>query len=175
MIAHALSLSRLATAPLFAWALLDPSRSLLAAGLLALAITSDLMDGPIARSHGTASSLGRLIDHGSDFAFVECGLFALALSGSLPLVLPILVALAFAEYAIHSWGSSGAHALRPSALGRWNGILYFALPGCVIAARLGTPLPSAAIAAFAWGLTLSTGISIASRLRAISASGRPGA
>ncbi|MFQ5697659.1 MAG: CDP-alcohol phosphatidyltransferase family protein [Myxococcota bacterium] len=167
MIAHALSLSRLATAPVFAWALLDLGRAPLAAGLLALAVASDLLDGPVARARGTASDLGRLLDHGSDFAFVECGLLALAWTGALPLALPVLVGLAFAEYAIDSYGVGRARALRPNPLGRWNGVLYFVLPGCVIAARLGAPLPAPAIGLFAWVLTLSTAVSIASRLWAL--------
>ena len=125
MTAHLLSLSRVALALPFAWAMLDPERFGLAAALCAIAIASDFLDGIVARRTGTASARGRLIDHGSDFTFVSAGLLAAASRGAIPWLLPILVTLAFAQYVIDSLVLERRSELRPNLLGRWNGILYF--------------------------------------------------
>src|ERR1700679_1237590 len=73
-----------------------------AAIAIALAIATDLVDGPIARRKGTVSALSGTFDHTSDFLFVTCGLFGGAFRGAFPWILPILITPPFPQYVIDS-------------------------------------------------------------------------
>ncbi len=163
--ANLLSLARLLAAAPLAWAIAASggSHAALAAALFCAAIASDLVDGRIARARGTASGLGRALDHGADFAFVTSGLAAAALRGLVPWLLPALVALAFAQYVIDSYWLHRARELRMSALGRWNGVLYFVPLGSALAADLGLALGTPVARVSAWLLVVTTLVSIADR------------
>lgn len=104
--------------------------------LLCLALTTDYLDGPIARKTGTASAKGQLFDHGTDCLFVTCALAGAALAGTVTPLLPALIPLAFGQYVVDSYVWHGQRRLRASFLGRWNGILYFVPIVLVAAARL---------------------------------------
>ncbi|MEX2205774.1 MAG: CDP-alcohol phosphatidyltransferase family protein [Myxococcota bacterium] len=134
-----------------------------AAALFVLAIVTDLADGPLARARGTESALGRALDHGADFLFVNSGLAASAARGLVPWLLPILVAIAFAQYVIDSYWLHRSRELRMSALGRWNGVLYFVPVGGVILVTLGLDLLAGPTRWAAWLLVASTLASIADR------------
>lgn len=172
MIADSLSLFRLIVAAPLAWAMLEsgPGAAALAALLITLAILSDLADGPIARRLGTESARGRLLDHGADFATVSAALFAASVRGAVPLLLPILICIAFLQYLIDSGILRRERQLRMSSLGRWNGVLYF-VPVCGdILARLGLGILSEPVRWLAWILVVTTALSVADRLRSL----RPG-
>lgn len=49
-----------------------------------VALTTDFLDGPIARRTGTVTPLSGTFDHTTDFLFVTSGLFAGALRGAFP-------------------------------------------------------------------------------------------
>src|SRR5438128_4643242 len=70
----------------------------LAGVVLAAAIATDLLDGLVARRHGTDTSVGGVFDHAADCLVVTTGLAAAAALGVLPLMLPLLVAAAFTQY-----------------------------------------------------------------------------
>jgi len=167
-LANALSLARLLAAPLFAWAAAT-GRHGGALALFAFAVASDLADGPLARRRGESSAFGGFLDHLSDATFVSLGLGACALRGIVPAPLPVLVALAFAQYALDSRRSSerpgaapGGPVLRASLLGRWNGVLYFVLLGVpVVRDGLGLGWPADAFVLVAgWLLVASTLLSM---------------
>jgi len=167
--ANALSVLRLFSALPFWFAMSEPGvpAALLSALLLAFAIASDLADGKIARARGTVSGLGRALDHGADVLFVLAGLPAAAARGAIPLLLPILVALAFAQYAVDSLLAHGERQLRMSRLGRVNGILYFApLVGDVLV-RLGLAFLALPLAALGWALVATTLASMLDRALAL--------
>ena len=164
--ANALTGLRLAAAPALAAAIGADAR-VPAALLFALAVATDFADGAVARRSGGASRLGGLFDHATDALFVTLGLSALALRGELTPLLPLLVALAFAQYAVDSRVTEG-RALRGSPLGRWNGIAYYVLLGIPVvrdALGLGWP-PAAWVSALALVLVLSTLASMALRFSA---------
>lgn len=127
MIAHALTTARLLLAGPVAIGCarpdIVPAWTLLAC--IVTAIATDFLDGIAARHFGTASPRGRLFDHSTDFLFVTSGLFGAAAAGDVPLALPIVIVIAFAQYVIDSYLLDGRKELRMSVLGRWNGILYF--------------------------------------------------
>ncbi len=174
-LANGLTGLRLVGAPLCAAAIVC-QLPLVAAGLFALAVMTDLADGRIARHRGEASPFGGLLDHASDATFVTLGLGALAYRGTVPSLLPVLVVAAFLQYAYDSRAQAGA-ALRPSRIGRWNGIAYFALLGVPVirdALGLGWP-PAGWVQGAGWLLVGSSLLSIASRARASLASSRSAA
>jgi len=107
--------------------------------VLALAIASDYLDGPVARRTGTASPGGMLFDHTTDCLFVTGGLAGAAVAGSLTPILPALVPIAFSQYVVDSYVWSRRRQLRASFLGRWNGILYFVPLVLIAVARLSAP------------------------------------
>ena len=102
-LANLLSLARLLIAAPFAYLVARAESPWIAATLFCVAIASDLADGPIARARGTASAVGRALDHVADFRFVDLGLFAAASRGAVPWLLPVLVAVAFAQYVVDSY------------------------------------------------------------------------
>lgn len=168
--ANALTTIRLLLIGPVCWALLNPlaHHPILLALMIAVAIATDYADGKVARWRGTASARGMLFDHGTDFLFVTSTLAALASLGTLPRMLPVLIALAFSQYVLDSYFLYRQKSLRMSALGRWNGILYFGPTLLIALGRL--PLPFAASELFtvsaqllAVVLIASTGLSIVDR------------
>ena len=125
-----------------------------------------------ARRHGTASAAGQLFDHATDCVFVTACLTGAALAGSVPLVLPVLIAVAFSQYVLDSYWLHRRKQLRMSTIGRWNGIGYF-VPLVVLAvARLEvvpamTPLLTVVARASAYVLVASTLVSIVDRATAV--------
>ena len=175
--ANAISLSRLILALPFVWILSREELAGTAAVLLALAIFSDLIDGPIARRTGQASAGGRLLDHGADFVFVTSGLAVLASRGVIPWALPVLISVAFLQYILDSAlmhairkgtepsidAAAAPPALRMSQLGRYNGILYFFPLGGDILVRLGLGFLAGPTLWLAWGLVGTTALSMVDR------------
>ena len=154
---------RLAAAPVIGWtAAAELWRP--AAGLLALAIITDMLDGMLARRSGQASNQGGLFDHGADCLFVTCALAGLAHAGWVTWLLPVLVPLAFGQYVLDSRALAGQR-LRTNVLGKSNGVCYFVLAGVVIFAQaLGwAGLPEALTGALAWALVASTVLSMGER------------
>jgi CDP-diacylglycerol--glycerol-3-phosphate 3-phosphatidyltransferase len=166
--ANALTAIRVVLVPpfVFLMAAADARHAALAALVFALAIASDLLDGPLARRQGTATAAGGLFDHAADCAFVTAGLAAAATRGAVPWLLPLLVAAAFAQYVIDSYWVHRGRALRGSRLGRWNGILYFVPLGGDILVRAGLPPLAPVVTAIAWALVATTVLSMIARLRA---------
>jgi len=164
--ANVITAARLLLALPFAACMLAPDawHATWAAVILVVAIVSDLVDGVLARRLGSASPAGRLFDHAADAVFVLSGLVAGAARGAFPWVLPVLVGAAFAQYVVDSYVIDRAPALRPSRLGRYNGILYFVPLGGDILVRLGWGALRSLVAAIAWLLVVSTALSMAERL-----------
>jgi len=138
----------------------------IAGALLIAAIVTDLLDGMVARRRGTATAGGGAFDHAADFLFVVGGLAGGAYRGAFPWIFPVLVTAAFLQYVIDSYWIDRRRALRPSRLGRYNGILYFAPLGGDILVRLGAGALRPVVTAVVWLLVASTALSMLERLRA---------
>ena len=145
--ANALTTVRLVLVLPVAVALAHPTllRPAVVALLIAAAIASDYLDGPIARRTGTASARGMLFDHSTDCLFVTGGLTGAALDGSITPILPVLIPFAFGQYVVDSYVWSRRRQLRASFLGRWNGIFYFVPIVLITSARLPVPPPVASV------------------------------
>jgi len=129
-----------------------------------VALITDFLDGPIARRRGTVTALSGTFDHTSDFLFVTSGLYAGALRGAFPLILPFLITAAFAQYVIDSYWVHRHTKLRGSKLGRYNGILYFVPSILDILIRIGIHFLQPLLSILCWLLVLTTLISMAQRL-----------
>ena len=163
-LANALTLVRLALAPVLVAAVLGRAPAF-GALVFALAVATDVADGRVARRRAEASALGGALDHAVDAAFVTAGAAALAAQGALPPALPVLIAAAFAQYAVDARTPDGG--LRGSALGRWNGVAYYAIVAVPLvrdALGLGWPGPRLVLA-LGWALVGTTLASMADRLR----------
>jgi phosphatidylglycerophosphate synthase len=140
--ADACTLLRLALAPVFTWAILvaHTAPSPLPLAVYALAALTDFADGRLARAAGSASTRGRLFDHGADAVFLFPGLFALAALGRVTLALPSAATVAFALYVTDGVrrGGGRAVALAPSQWGAVAGVLNYAVAGAgAVALALG--------------------------------------
>src|SRR5690242_13180455 len=87
---NAISLIRLACAPIFVW-LLAEDELLAAAALLAVLGASDWVDGWIARHFDQGSDLGKVLDPVADRILLLVAAVALLVQGSVPLVVGVLV------------------------------------------------------------------------------------
>src|SRR5262245_40209628 len=163
--ANALTTLRLILAAPFAYLMVSEGTThvMLAALTLAVGIATDLLDGHIARRRGTASPGGRAFDHAADFVFVVSGLAAGAARGAFRWILPLLVAAAFAQYVVDSYWVDRRTTLRPSRLGRYNGILYFAPLAGDILVRAGLTVVRPLVTAVVWMLVISTVVSMGER------------
>ncbi len=157
------SCSRVAVIPAIGWSIVN-HLAVLSIGLFFVVVMSDFLDGIIARRTGQETRLGTLLDHGADATFVVSISAFFAWLGLLPWVLPPLIAIAFLQYMLDSHVFTGAN-LRPSTIGRWNGIAYFIITGCAICVHhfsTGTAL-STALFVSGWLLAGTTVISITER------------
>ncbi len=159
-----LSGSRLLLGVLLFWSIFD-SRWHVAAILFWVAIGTDLADGFLARKLNLTSVAGGLLDHGCDAFFVTCGLAGLVGHGWAPWLLVFLVPAAFIQYVLDS-GTLAGKPLRSSQLGKYNGICYFVFTGFpIMQLSLGVTLfPFHLLIWIAWGLVLSTLMSMTDRL-----------
>lgn len=162
-LSNGLTLLRLASVPFLCRAIVL-GQWRVAAVLFWFAVASDWLDGRLARARGEATRFGGLLDHASDACLVAAGLAVLALDGRITFWLPVLVVVAFGQYVLDSRWLAG-RPLRASSLGRWNGILYFVPIGIVVTREVvGSNQPSdGLVMALAWGLVVSTVLSIADR------------
>jgi CDP-diacylglycerol---glycerol-3-phosphate 3-phosphatidyltransferase len=142
----------------------DERSAIFALVVWVVASITDFLDGPIARRRGTATAWSGTFDHASDFLFVTSGLFAGALRGAFPWILPILITAAFAQYVIDSYWIHRHTKLRGSKLGRYNGVLYFVPSLMDILIRTGLRFLDPLLTILVWLLVLSTLVSMGRRL-----------
>lgn len=162
--ANAISASRIALTPLVAWALLEDHTGLTLSGL-ALVIASDLLDGVVARRRHEVTAFGMLLDHSADALFVTVLAAVGAHLGLLPAAFAPIIALAFMQYALDS-RTLEQRTLRPSRLGRINGIAYYVIVAAAIVIHLVLPdvaIARAAVMTGGWFLVISSLVSIAER------------
>ena len=154
---------RFALIPAVGWSIVN-DLAMLSIALFIVVVVSDFLDGIIARRSGHETRLGTLLDHGADATFVISITAVFAWIGLLPWLLPSLIALAFLQYTMDSHVFAGS-SLRPSSIGRWNGIAYFIITGCAIFVHhfsIGTAL-STALMICGWLLVGTTILSISER------------
>ena len=163
LLPNLLSISRVLLAGLMFF-LVYTSNWYAAVTVLWIAIATDVLDGYLARKFESTSSLGGLLDHGSDAIFVTLTIAAHTFHGWAPAVLVLVIPAAFIQYMLDSKALAG-QPLRASLLGRYNGIAYFVFAGFpVMQLTLNiTLIPFDLFFWIGWGLVLSSAISMTDR------------
>lgn len=124
--ANLLSASRFFLAALWLAVYASGDRRPALLGPIALAgAASDFADGRLARLTGSPDQFGRWLDAIADIVFVLTALSCEARAGSIPVYIPVLVALSFAQYALDSVVIIGSATPVASRLGHWGGIINF--------------------------------------------------
>jgi phosphatidylglycerophosphate synthase len=122
-------------------------------------VSSDLVDGWLARRLQQMSKLGHILDHLCDVLFILAALSTFVGRGLVPWWLPAAIAWAFLLYVVNVWWwptAQPARRLLGGQLGHIGGMLYYATTGLVTLhvctqARWFSPL-------FLWGWCLSTAL-----------------
>lgn len=122
--------------PPFVWCILaaaDPGNGWIAGALFAVAATSDVVDGRVARALGTASGGGRALDHGADIVFLLGGFTAYVQLGAAPWWVPMSIAGAFAVYILDARrpGAPRGSAIG-SRIGHLGGVCNYVLLGALV-------------------------------------------
>jgi phosphatidylglycerophosphate synthase len=118
--------------------------------LVVLAAATDFTDGRVARSAGTPTRHGALLDNVADVAFVLGGTATAVVLGLLPWAVPAAIALSVGAYAIASArlsADTGAPCLARSRSGHVAGVVNY-LVVALVAAAIALPGP-------AWKLLLA--------------------
>jgi len=89
-IPNAITISRILSCPILAWAIVD-GRFEVATGLLFYAGVSDWLDGYIARKYNMRSVLGTILDPAADKALMTTLVITLAIKGLLPIPLAVII------------------------------------------------------------------------------------
>ena len=82
-VANALTVARISLAPLLVFSLLAPGATELALAVFAVGMTSDFLDGHLARSRNLITSFGELMDPIADKLFIGSALACLTVTNRL--------------------------------------------------------------------------------------------
>jgi CDP-diacylglycerol--glycerol-3-phosphate 3-phosphatidyltransferase len=130
---------RIATAPVLVWLLVytGPIASIGAAAVFLVAIISDYLDGYIARSYGSGSTLGKFLDPLADKLVVTTALIMLAAMPRVPRVpawiVVVLVAREFMVTGIRAVAAAEGKVLAAEELGKYKMVLQsIAIPALMI-------------------------------------------
>jgi phosphatidylglycerophosphate synthase len=161
-LADALTASRVLLAPVLAVALLR-GVPVLAAIVVAWAIASDALDGPLARRAGAGREHGALFDAAADLVFLLGGYVALAWMGAVAWTLPALMGLAFVPFA---WPAVRGRPPVYDPVGRHLGTMLYAVLAVILMLQDAALASAAALAA---SLVLAYALAARARRRMVRA------
>jgi cardiolipin synthase (CMP-forming) len=153
---NAISVGRLACAPVFCWLLFD--HRVAAFVLLGTLGATDWVDGWIARHFDQASDLGKVLDPVADRILLVTAAVALLVDGTVPAAVGALVLVREGLVAAATLGLAAAGARRIDV--QWVGkagtvALMFALPGFLLIDVVGPGAAQDAIRVLTWCFTVS--------------------
>jgi cardiolipin synthase (CMP-forming) len=90
---NAISLARIVAIPVFCWLTANDSTRLWGIALFAVVVSTDWVDGVVARRIGQVSEVGRILDPVADRLAIAAGLITFALVGIFPFWAALLVLL----------------------------------------------------------------------------------
>lgn len=88
---NALSLARVLLIPAFVWLIVDRDTTFAGLVLFVVVISTDWVDGYVARRTGRVSELGKVLDPTADRLAMAAGLIALVVRGAFPLWAALLI------------------------------------------------------------------------------------
>ncbi len=90
-IPNALSFARIALIPVFVWLIVDRDTTFSGLVLFAVVVSTDWVDGTLARRTGRVTEVGTLLDPAADRLAIAAGLIALVVRGAFPLWAALLI------------------------------------------------------------------------------------
>jgi cardiolipin synthase len=90
-IPNGLSFVRIALIPVFVWLIVDPDTTFEGLLLFGAVVSTDWVDGAVARATGQVSELGKVLDPVADRLSIGAGLIALVVRGAFPLWAALLI------------------------------------------------------------------------------------
>src|SRR5437867_631692 len=90
-IPNALSFTRIALIPVFVWLIVDHDTTFGGLLLFGAVVSTDWVDGAVARATGRVSELGKILDPVADRLSIAAGLIALIVRGAFPLWAALLI------------------------------------------------------------------------------------
>jgi cardiolipin synthase (CMP-forming) len=153
---NAISVGRLACAPVFCWLLFDDHR-VWAFVLLGTLGATDWVDGWIARHFDQASDVGKVLDPVADRILLVTAAVALLVDGTVPATVGALVLVREGLVAAATLGLAAAGARRIDV--QWVGkagtlALMFALPGFLLIDVVGSGAAQDVIRVLTWCFTV---------------------
>jgi CDP-diacylglycerol--glycerol-3-phosphate 3-phosphatidyltransferase len=133
---NALTVLRILLVPVVVVALLDetPNGDAIAAGVFALAALTDTLDGYIARSRGSVTTFGKLMDPIADKLLVAASLIALvSLDRLAAWIAMVIIAREFAVTGLRMVAAEQGVVIQASWMGKVKTILQVAAIICLIA------------------------------------------
>ena len=133
---------------------------------IAIGRLADILDGAVAQATGTKSSVGEAIDAGLDKAIIIAALIVFFITGTIPLLAAILIALRnIINMTLGLLGKAHKKAMHPSRAGKlaasaeWTAILLFIIAGIFDAQNWTAAQATTFIAGYvALGLALLLGL-----------------
>ncbi len=153
---NAITVARLACAPLLLWLLLGPDERWVAVALLGTLGATDWVDGWIARRYHQGSDLGKVLDPVADRVLLIAAGFGLLLEGSVPVAVAaaVLVREALVAVAVLALAALGAARIDVQWTGKAGTLAFmFALPGFLIAAAMSPGEGRDAVYGLSWVFT----------------------
>jgi cardiolipin synthase (CMP-forming) len=88
---NALSVARILLTPAFVWLIVDRDTTFIGLLLFGLVVSTDWLDGYVARRTGRVSDVGKLLDPTADRLAIAAGLVALVVRGAFPFWAALLI------------------------------------------------------------------------------------
>ncbi len=88
---NALSVARIMLTPAFVWLIVDRDTTFTGLLLFGIVVSTDWLDGYIARRTGQVSEVGKMLDPTADRLAIAAGLVALVVRGAFPLWAALLI------------------------------------------------------------------------------------
>ena len=153
---NAISVLRLACAPLLVWLLLGTDARGLAIALLALLGATDWVDGWVARRYDQGSELGKVLDPVADRVLLLAAVVALLIDGSVPAAVgaAVLVREALVAAATLLLAAAGARRIDVQWTGKAGTLAFmFALPCFLLADTMAGGAGRDAVLGMSWVFT----------------------
>ncbi len=116
---NAISFARILLIPLFVWLIVNPDTTFAGLILFSVVVSTDWIDGYVARRTGQVSEVGKVLDPTADRLAIIAGLVALVVRGAFPLWAALLVLIR--DGAILLAGAVLLASRRPHIEVRWVG------------------------------------------------------
>jgi cardiolipin synthase (CMP-forming) len=88
---NGLSVARILLTPAFVWLIVDQDTTFIGLLLFGVVVSTDWLDGYVARRTGQVSDLGKMLDPTADRLAIAAGLVALVVRGAFPLWAALLI------------------------------------------------------------------------------------